>query len=1016
MKSGMKKIYRKTAIALTMSLLISGVSPLAGLAKMYYETPIGSDNLGDYDLATLPDAEVKVDIDDDSRELTTDDLENRDGYKINFGVSVDFDLSGLATPDDASPSDWDEDIWERQILSEISLSEYISEESKDVADILGLDVKLEDASYALLVTASKAADLAPGETYIVKIGIDVDTDSVTSYENEKITGIGDEIILYITALEDNPGKPIVGKYKFFDGDEDGMLEVKVNHTLKLPFSFENESILKVDFEQEKSSIYYDVEYNGDNKELIIKGKKASYIRNYITSREASPVSITVETDKSIYTGKEYIYVDYFDSIPEYWRFDDLKLQKGKTVNIPLPVIQGAKLLDYTTILVDWWGEDGNYKEFDNPDEILEAKFSKDYKYLILTAKQELANIRVRAQIVTDDYTCYRVASYKVSTGGEDLEGMYIPAQNPTWMVGDAGRNGKDYPGLATWDSNAISEEDKEAVVQVYSRVYRDGKYLGYFNSKSYRELMDLKRLFVEEGEYTFQTVFSKDDSRPDKIPDQYWSEYSEPYQYNPPAKKVSTPQNLKWNADGSMTWDNVAETYESLSNHRYVGFIYRVNYGEDGDTYERLATYFVTPTNYMDPVDLEPGYSYVFNVVAYGDLINYANSDPSDYSAPLLTGTVVEQSDKLINALKDGDVKANIENTELSIDERDNLKLGIQTDATVAENYGDLEERYKQSKKSAGENVDFEINAEGVADKDKIKVIGGVLNGAAGVAFEKPSDEVLSNTNVSKYRRKSAINISLTGNLADELKYPVLITMPVPSGIHPAKLIIVHIRHDGTPEIIRPRINGDGTASFAVTTFSTFFFVDETSTGSSSSGGSGGGGGGSSSGVSSLAGTTTIDAKKGRVNSVTGIIIGTGDGYSKWISEVPQGQEEGAGVRWKLQYADGTFATGTYLMDEEGNLVQDAAGSLIEQPLWELIGGAWYAFGADGYAKSGMMFDPALNGWFYLDINSGMKTGWQQIEEKWYYFNPMPDGTRGKMAVSTTVDGYTIDENGVRVQ
>ncbi len=186
------------------------------------------------------------------------------------------------------------------------------------------------------------------------------------------------------------------------------------------------------------------------------------------------------------------------------------------------------------------------------------------------------------------------------------------------------------------------------------------------------------------------------------------------------------------------------------------------------------------------------------------------------------------------------------------------------------------------------------------------------------------------------------------------------------------------------------------------------------SSGDGSSGG--GGGGGSSSKAPASAGTTTTDAKKGSVNSLTGIITGDGDGYSKWISETPLGQAEGTAARWKLQYADGTFATGTYVTDGQGTVLRDAAGVPLEQPHWEMVNGAWYAFGTDGYAKAGMIFDPMLNGWFYVDLNSGMKTGWQLIDGKWYYFNPLSDGTKGKMAVSTTIGGYKVDGNGVRVQ
>ena len=69
-------------------------------------------------------------------------------------------------------------------------------------------------------------------------------------------------------------------------------------------------------------------------------------------------------------------------------------------------------------------------------------------------------------------------------------------------------------------------------------------------------------------------------------------------------------------------------------------------------------------------------------------------------------------------------------------------------------------------------------------------------------------------------------------------------------------------------------------------------------------------------------------------------------------------------------------------------------------------------FGADGYAKSGLVFDPALGGYFYIDINTGMKTGWQLIDGKWYYFG----GDSLMVTSQTTPDGYHVDKDGVWVE
>ena len=186
---------------------------------------------------------------------------------------------------------------------------------------------------------------------------------------------------------------------------------------------------------------------------------------------------------------------------------------------------------------------------------------------------------------------------------------------------------------------------------------------------------------------------------------------------------------------------------------------------------------------------------------------------------------------------------------------------------------------------------------------------------------------------------------------------------------------------------------GTEIATDHVFTGNTTVYAHWTYTGSNSNSGSGNSSGNSFSGST---GVITTDAKKGKVSTSLGIITGTGSGYSKW-------KQDGNG--WKLQYADNSFAA--------GNSRTDADGTVYETLAWELINGAWYCFGADGYAKSGFVYDQELNGWLYIDINTGMKTGWQQLDSKWYFFNPTSDGSKGKMAITTRIDGWYVDEHGV---
>ena len=163
--------------------------------------------------------------------------------------------------------------------------------------------------------------------------------------------------------------------------------------------------------------------------------------------------------------------------------------------------------------------------------------------------------------------------------------------------------------------------------------------------------------------------------------------------------------------------------------------------------------------------------------------------------------------------------------------------------------------------------------------------------------------------------------------------------------------------------------------------------------GGKDSGGKDSGGKGSSGTSSSVSsGTVTKDSQKGYRSEEQGVITGASnqavnDGYSHWIKDARG---------WWLRYSDGTWPMGN-------------TGAFH----WEKVNGRWWAFGAEGYLSTGWIYDTLYQGWFYMDENQGMLTGWQFINGKWYYLNSNQDGSAGIMYSNRrTPDGWYVKEDG----
>ena len=85
---------------------------------------------------------------------------------------------------------------------------------------------------------------------------------------------------------------------------------------------------------------------------------------------------------------------------------------------------------------------------------------------------------------------------------------------------------------------------------------------------------------------------------------------------------------------------------------------------------------------------------------------------------------------------------------------------------------------------------------------------------------------------------------------------------------------------------------------------------------------------------------------------------------------------------WWYELPGGRYVSGSYVTDP-------ISGVRSEQVAWRRIDGAWWAFGGDGYLKTGWIWDAAIGKWYYVDEKRGMLTGWylDPQDGRWYYLD-----------------------------
>ncbi len=422
-------------------------------------------------------------------------------------------------------------------------------------------------------------------------------------------------------------------------------------------------------------------------------------------------------------------------------------------------------------------------------------------------------------------------------------------------LNDGGQDAS-YPQNLKWDDTNkgwVYFEKSSQEAYYFLGLYQDGNLCGRWTlgemknetpiikKKGNGYIVNVSVNINKSGDYTFKVKAAESD---------YNSGYDEGivstsgvYHYTMPSKKVGTPTNPRWSTTkpGVALWDPVenAGSYMVWLNKSETGSGYPSRYR--GLYVEGGKSNSLDLTSSMG--DTAADYFYSFCVEAYSSNIEEyahgATSKDSTYYGGTGAGKTSTKSvtDNINNAQSAAQAQSALDSFVKKVD-KDALALDLQTKTDARNELTNMENAYKSK---ANVTVTNNVTINGI-DNSKVSIIGAGLNANANenVSFNISNTDESSkkaiNTNLYKNVVQFDMNLSNAGRVSADgkLAVPVVITMPVPAGMDPIMMYILHFHHsDDGFDLIRPRINNDGTISFTVTSFSTFAFVDTLNVGDS---------------------------------------------------------------------------------------------------------------------------------------------------------------------------------------
>ena len=388
-----------------------------------------------------------------------------------------------------------------------------------------------------------------------------------------------------------------------------------------------------------------------------------------------------------------------------------------------------------------------------------------------------------------------------------------------------------FPGGISW--KPVEPTQAWAEINFY-RVEEDGsaEFLDginwWFESTylpEWRSVESFAQSDPESGTYYF-TVTSLGDSTQYRNSD---TAVSPTWTYVKPDTKLGTCTNLSWN------WPYVDYTVSGDTTY-FGGREFQILFSETADGEPEICSWSWgydpnEPLQVWDNIMMEKGVGYYYIKVRAlsSDITKACNGEWSELSPAYNLTEVVENMSGQLNNILQGSENLTDEEVREAVQELDTQKL---KDSLLAENA--VQQQIAILEDQVGGPAEVSVSNEVAMNANEISVVGANLNNAASadedikLVIDKPEkDHVLD----AAFDNSVAFKFSMTLDNVEDAKnlgVPVRITMPVPAGVNPAFLVILHYHADGSYEEVGPtqyNISGNGDklyVSFVVTSFSDF--------------------------------------------------------------------------------------------------------------------------------------------------------------------------------------------------